>query len=117
MNADDIRQELAASRRAIQHDYASLRAELDFVAKTKRAVVDHPLPWLGGSALVGWILSGRRKRKARKLKAGATAESVKGITLFGTLFALLRLIFPLARPWLAKLAADKLTDFATRRRH
>ncbi len=34
-------------------DVAMLRAELDFVTKTKRAVVERPLPWLGGAALVG----------------------------------------------------------------
>jgi len=111
MTADDLRSELEASRRAIQRDYAGLRAELDFVARTKRAVVENPVPWLGGSALVGWILSGRRRRKARKLKADGVETSRK-FTLLGILFSIVKLAFPLMQPWLTNLAAGKISDFA-----
>jgi hypothetical protein len=112
MSADDIRREIDLSRRAIQRDYASLRAELDFVAKTKRAVVEHPLPWLGGSALIGWVLSGRKRRKARKLKRGEVAEPVKRFTLFGILLTVARLIFPLVQPQLTNFAIGRLTTVA-----
>jgi hypothetical protein len=112
MSVDDIRSELEASRRAIRRDYHSLRAEFDFVAKTKRAVVEHPLPWLGGSALVGWIMSGRKRRKARKLKAGEVAEPVKKLTLLSILVAAVRLLFPIVQPFLTNFAIGKVTDLA-----
>jgi len=112
MSADDIRREIDLSRRAIQRDYASLRAELDFVAKTKRAVVEHPLPWLGGSALIGWVLSGRKRRKARKLKRGEVAEPVKKFTMLGVLFTVAKLVFPLIQPQLTNFALGKLTSVA-----
>jgi pilus assembly protein TadC len=116
MNADDIRSDLEASRRAIRRDYRALRAELDFVARTKRAVVDHPLPWLGGSALVGWILSGRKRRKARRLKPGEVPEPVKKFGLLGILVAVVRLIFPIAQPYLTNFAVGKLSNFAAKYR-
>lgn len=114
MSIDDIRLEIDASRRAIRHDYAALRAELDFVAKTKRAVVERPLPWLGGAAALGFLFSGRRRRQARKLKSGkpGASESAKRFTILGALFAAARLIFPLVRPQLTAFAARKLTGFA-----
>lgn len=99
----------------MRRDYAALRHELDFVSRTKRAVIEHPVPWLGGSALVGWILSGRR-RKARRLKAGQVAEPVKKATLLGVLFGIAKMIFPLVQPYLASFAAGKISDFAAKRR-
>jgi hypothetical protein len=108
---DDIRAEIEASRHAMQRDYSALRAELNFVAKTKNSVASNPLPWLGGSALIGWVLSGRKRRKARKLKAGQVAEPVKRFTILGVLFALVRLFFPILQPHLTSFAVGKLTDY------
>jgi hypothetical protein len=120
MTADDLRAELEATRRAIQRDYAGLRGELDVVAKAKRSIVENPMPWLGGSALVGWVLSGRKRRKARKLERGAVARKAGGITALGLLFSAARFAFPLVQPlvqpYLARIAAEKLGQFAKSRR-
>jgi hypothetical protein len=115
ISADDLRQEIAASRLAIKGDVTTLRAELDFVAKTKRAVVERPLPWLGGAALLGYILSGRRRKKAARHAKGEP-EAAKRLTLVGVLLGATRLLFPLARPLLTELATRKLTEFAAKRR-
>jgi len=117
ISADDIRQEIAASRRALQDDVGTLRAELDFVSKAKRAVVERPLPWLGGAALLGYILSGRRRKKARAARhAKGEPEAAKRLTLVGVLFGTARLLFPLARPLMEQFATRKLTEFAAKRR-
>ncbi|MDD5198574.1 MAG: hypothetical protein PHC88_02125 [Terrimicrobiaceae bacterium] len=115
MSADDIRRDIAASRSAIQSDYAALRAEFDFAAKTKRAVVEHPLRWLGGAAFLGFLLSGRRRQKPRKQKGGArVAEPAKRLTLIGAIVGAIRLLFPLARPILTAFATRQLASFAGR---
>ncbi len=111
MTIDDIRLEIDASRRAIRNDYSALRAELDFAAKTKRAVVEHPLPWLGGAAFLGFLLSGRRRRKERKRKG---EKSARGITIFGVLLTIVRLIFPFVQPHLTTFATHKLANLAGR---
>jgi hypothetical protein len=116
MTSDDIRREIDASRRALQQDYAALRAELDFATKAKRAVVANPLPWLGGAAFLGYILSGRKQAKPPKRRRGepeAVAPARK-LTFLGVLFALARLLFPMARPALTAFAVRKLSGFATR---
>jgi hypothetical protein len=111
MNIDDLRREIDASRRAIRHDYASLRTELDFATKAKKAVTERPLPWLGGAALFGYLLSGRRKRKALKSKTGKP-ETARRFTLLGLLLGAARLIFPLVRPQLTSFALGKLAGYA-----
>lgn len=117
ISADDIRQEIAASRRALQDDVGTLRAELDFVSKTKRAVVERPLPWLGGAALLGYILSGRRRKKVKAARhTKGEPETAKRLTLVGILLGTTRLLFPLARPLIAEFATRKLTEFAAKRR-
>ncbi len=116
MSTDDIRAEIEASRRAIQRDYAALRSELDFVTKAKHSVANHPLPWLGASALVGWILSGRKHSKPRKLKTGEVAEPVKKFTFLGILLALAKLVFPLIQPHLTSFAMGKLSGLAGKSR-
>jgi hypothetical protein len=117
MTAEEIRLQIDASRRAIQVDYASLRAEMDVAAKTKRAIMEHPLPWLGGAAMLGFLFSGRRKEKTHKLKVkgGGEVKVVEKFTFFGALLAMLRFLLPLARPAIQAIATQKLTEFAARR--
>jgi len=112
---DDIRLEIDASRRAIRTDYAALRGELDFAAKAKRVIAKRPLPWLGGAAFLGFLLSGRKKVKVYETKGGKgkpTVKSSKGITVLSVLLGAARLIFPLVRPQLTALALSKLTDLS-----
>jgi hypothetical protein len=115
MSADDIRRSLDASRRAIQRDYAALRGELDFATKAKKAVVAHPLRWMGGAALFGYVLSGRKKQKARhRGSPGVEAETVKKITFLSVLLGVLRFLLPLAKPTLTAMATQKLAAYAGR---
>ncbi len=116
MSVDDLRLEIAASRRTIQADYAALRAELDFAAKAKRAVVARPLPWLGGAALLGYLLSGRKNAKPTKHRRGEpeAAAPARKLTLLGVGLTAARLLFPLARPALTAFAMRKLSSFASR---
>ena len=116
MKADELRQQLESSRRAIQRDYAALRSELDIVAKAKRSVVSHPLPWLGGSALVGWVLSGRKRLKVKKTKAGEVIEPAKKLTLLSILLAVARLLLPILRPVVTDFAVGKLASFTGKSR-
>jgi hypothetical protein len=117
MTTEEIRLQIDASRRAIQADYASLRAEMDVAAKTKRAIVENPLPWLGGAAMLGFLFSGRRKEKVRKIKVkgGGEVKTVEKFTFFGALLAMLRFLLPLARPTIQAIATQKITEFASRR--
>lgn len=116
MTADDLRREIAASRRAIQTDYAALRQELDFATKAKRAVVEHPARWLGGAALVGYFLAGRKKQKAAKARRGGkdVAEPAKKLTIIGVALTAGRLLFPVLRPALTSFALRKLSAYTGR---
>lgn len=117
MSIEDFRRELELSRAAISRDYASLRSELDFVAKAKRGVAKKPLPWLGGAAALGYLLAGRRrKRKERRKKARQQAsdatESAARITVLGVLIATFRFLLPVLKPMISSYAAKRLGAFA-----
>lgn len=116
--ADEIRQEIAASRAAVRQDFHALRDELDFAAKAKRTVARNPVPWLGGAAIFGYLLSGRKKAKPARAKGRGgdpVEEPAKKLTALGVLLAAARLLLPLARPALTDFATRKLADFAGRR--
>lgn len=115
MNADELRQEIAASRAAIRQDFSALRDELDFAAKAKRSVARNPVPWLGGAAFLGFLLSGRKRAKSRSRKGDAIQEPAKKLTVLGVLLAAARFLLPLARPALTDFATRKLADFAASR--
>ncbi len=114
---DDLRREIDASRRDVQGDYAALRAELDFGAKARRAVTAHPLPWLSGAALLGFVLSGRRKPRESRRRRGeplAASRTGKSLSLLGLLLPAARLAFPFLRPALVALATRQLAAVAER---
>lgn len=113
---DDLRREIDASRRAIQADYGSLCAELDFGAKARRAVTRHPLPWLGGAALFGYVLSGRRKAREPRRRRGEPdlAAPAKKLSLLGLLIPLVRLAYPFLQPALMAFATRQLGAVAAR---
>lgn len=116
MTADDLRREIDASRRAIQGDYSALRTEMDFGAKTRQAISSRPGPWLGGAALLGYILSGRKRARAAKPRKGepALAKPAKKLTFLGIVLTVARLIFPFIRPAVTAFATQQLGSLAGR---
>lgn len=130
MTADDLRRDLEASRRQMRGDYAALRREvhqeLDFAGKTKQAVRSHPLPWLGGAAFLGYLLSPRKKREkvvrpslpgSQQQMVDATKkaqEPVKKLTLLSIVVTIARMLFPLVRPALTQFAIRQAGTLADR---
>jgi len=112
MTRSQLVAELDSSRRAIARDFSALRTELDFVEKSKRSVREHSFAWLGGAAVLGYVLSGRRKKKAQKL--GVTKPDPQQKTPLARfewgafLLATFRIALPLLRPIFSAYAAKRL---------
>lgn len=118
MTSDDYRRELAASRISVRGDYAALRRELDFATKAKRAVASRPLPWLGGAAVLGFLLSGRKRAKTAPRKKGATeaiAAPAKKAGFLGLALAVARIVFPLIQPALTAFLTRQLGGYLSAR--
>ena len=112
---------VARSRAAIRRDSSAVRAEVDLAAKIQNSVRFRPFAWLGGAAMIGFLLAGPKTRtktvtKLVREKSGAPVrETKKNPHGFIDIFlALLKFFFPLVRPALSAYAAKRFGDFAQR---
>lgn len=121
-NKQHILEELRRSRIAIARDASSIAEEVNLVSKIRRSVTSRPLAWLGSAAALGYILAGRKTRKAPKVvstKKGAKPEKSepsrqgwKGF--FSLLFHMAKFLLPLLRPALSAYAAQRLGELSSR---
>ncbi len=119
MTRAEILLELEASRRAISRDYHGVCNAANIPARVKKGFKRHPIPWLGGAAIVGWVLAGRgRKQKKvmveRQVDADGNVvkEKAKKLGLFTILLTILRIAMPVLKPAFTALAAKKFADLA-----
>ena len=108
----ELTAKLARARSRITADFGALRRDLDFPARAKSAVMKHPAAWVGGATLVGVLLAKlpARKKKAVVQRDGMEAKMVSaGKT--GLLLGALKIAFDLARPALAKWAAQRVANY------
>jgi hypothetical protein len=119
MTRAELLLELEASRRAISRDYDGVCHAANLPARAKSAFRRHPIPWLGGAAALGWLLSGRgRKQKKvmveRQIDADGNVvkEKAKKLGIFTILLTILRIAMPLLKPAFTALAAKKFADLA-----
>ena len=113
--------DVARCRAAILRDSSTVRAEIDLAAKIQNSVRSRPFAWLGGAAMIGFLLAGPKTRtktvtKLVREKSGAPVrETKKNPHGFIDIFlSLLKFFFPLVRPALSAYAAKRFGDFAQR---
>ncbi len=116
--------ELEKTRTAIRRDVSQLADEFNFVKKFENVVRRKPSAWLAGAAATGFFLSlfrggsapkaksQRRARKAGGKEDPAAPELPAKLTLLGFLLALLKLVFPVARPLLTAYATKRMAEMA-----
>ena len=108
--------DLRLGREAIRRDASSIASELDIAAKVRRSVLSRPFAWLGGALAAGYILAGPKTRTVTKRieTPGAKPKAKAATGLLGTLFALLKILIPVARPILSAYAARRMAEIASR---
>jgi hypothetical protein len=112
---EKILEELRLSRAAIARDTAAVADEINLASKLKRSVRARPLAWLGGAAMIGWMLAGPKTRvvtKSAKGKPSARPEKSRPAGFLGILLGLFKIALPLARPALSAYAARRLGEMA-----
>ncbi len=119
MTRAEILLELEASRRAISRDYHGVREAANVPKRLKSTFKKHPVPWLGGAAAIGWLLSGRgRKQKKvmveRQVDADGNVvkEKAKKLGIFTILLSILRVVIPVVKPAVLAFTAKKFADVA-----
>ena len=112
----ELSAQLAQSRRLFSRNLGRLREDLDVPAHVKRNFTNHSSAWIGGAALLGWILSrfpSRGKTAGAGKKGGPEPVDKKRHSL---LPGVAKLLFSAARPALAAFATKKIADLAANRR-
>lgn len=119
-----LKRQIEEARRGISRSVDGLRHDLDVKAHLKESVVEKKGLWLGGAALVGWLLAGwpRRRRKALPPPAPASHRDEDArreppvavqMQRGGLLMAVLGLVGSILRPALTRFVTRKLTELAS----
>ncbi|MEI8341032.1 MAG: hypothetical protein WCH43_05775 [Verrucomicrobiota bacterium] len=112
----ELTAQLARSRRLFSRNLSRLREDLDVPAHVKRNFTNHSTAWIGGAALLGWVLSrlpGRTKELPHADDAASKPAHKKRAALIP---GVARLLFMAARPALTAFATKKIADIASNRR-
>ncbi len=114
----EILAELARSRAAIASDTSAVREEFNVASKFRRSVKSRPFAWLGGAAVIGYLLAGpktRTKTLVVRDKGAAKAGAKKRHSFWDILFSLIKLCVPLIKPAVSAYAARRIGDFVDRK--
>lgn len=116
-NKAELIAELARARARWTQGALTLRHDLDFSTRVKKAFKSSPLPWMGGAALLGLIIA-RLPRKRTKVvitrKSKEPAMETAGKA--GLILGALKIAFDFARPTLLHWATQRFSDYAARGR-
>lgn len=104
--------ELSRSRTKMASSLAGLRVDMDVPAHFKTAVGRNKSVWLGGAALLGWLISmvPARKKTVKVIVDKGRRTEVKQIEKAGLLLGLLKMVFSLLRPMIMGFATKKIAD-------
>lgn len=110
--------EAEKTRAAIQRDVAAVQHRANLPARAMRCFERHPVAWLAGAAVGGWVLAGPKTRLRTlhiiKDKEGKILRKKKQSGLAGTLLRMAKLALPVLKPALKAYATRRLLDFVRR---
>lgn len=115
--------QLDAAREGLRHSAGQLREDLDVPRHLKSTFVNHKSAWIGGAAVLGWVLAKLPGRKKNLIAHEAqrhngfhgVSPSAKKYAISGILLAILRVALNALRPTLTAIASRKIKDMAAQR--
>ena len=109
--------ELAAARTRLSVTGDALRHSLDVPARAKESFKRHKPAWLGGAAIVGFVLSKLPSRKRTVFVERATGKVLGAAGKIGAIFSAAKFAFTFAKPLLSEIAGGRLAEILKRFQH
>lgn len=106
------RQRLADARRELRSAGEGLRRKLDVPSRITDSFRKHRPAWLGGAALLGFLLSRLPARQKTVYVDESTGRRLGIAGRIGTLWTLAKFAASVAKPFLGNLAGTKIADLA-----
>lgn len=106
--------ELATARARLSATGDALRRSLDVSARAKESFTRHRPAWLGGAAIVGFVLSKLPSRKRTVFVESATGKVLGAAGKLGALFSAARFAINFVRPLVSELAGSSLGEILKR---
>jgi hypothetical protein len=106
--------ELATARARISAAAGALRQSLDVPARAKESFKRHRPTWLGGAAIVGFVLSKLPSRKKTVFVERTTGNVLGAAGKLGALFSAAKFAITVARPLLSDFAGGGLGEILGR---
>ena len=106
--------ELAAARARLSATGDALRHSLDVPARAKESFKRHKPVWLGGAAIVGFVLSKLPSRKKTIIVERATGKVLGAAGKLGAIFSVAKFALNFAGPLLSDLAGGGIAEILKR---
>ena len=106
--------ELAAARTRLSVTGEALRRSLDVTARARESFKRHKPAWLGGAAVIGFVLSKLPSRKKTVFVERATGAVLGAAGKLGAIFSAAKFAISFARPILSNLADGSLAEILKR---
>ena len=108
--AQQLREEIAASRDRVTRNLHTLRYELDVPRKIRRSVRAQPVLWIGGAVAIGAIVAAlSHGRKIAKV-AAKNAKPPKNVLAMGFALGALKIAAQLLKPVVIKFVEKKMAS-------
>jgi hypothetical protein len=106
--------ELAAARARLSATGEALRESLDFAARAKESFKRHKPAWMGGAAIMGFVLSKLPSRKKTVFVERVGGKVLGAAGKVGAIFSAVKFAMNFARPLVSDLAGSGLAEILRR---
>jgi hypothetical protein len=107
-SANQLKEEIAASRERMTRNLRGVRYELDVPRKIRRSFRAQPVLWIGGAIVLGVIIAAlSHGRKIAKL-AAKSAKPPKNVVAVGLTLGALRIAAQLFKPVVMKFVEKRM---------
>lgn len=107
-SADQLKEEIAASRERMTRNLRSVRYEMDVPRKIRRSFRAQPVLWIGGAIVLGVIIAALSHGRKIVKVAAKSAKPPKNVVAVGLTLGALKIAAQVLKPVVIKFVEKKM---------